>query len=106
MLADINDIEQLENCQTTGELEAAATSLAEALGFEYWAYGLDLPVFDDHRRQFLVGGYPDEWLEHYFAHDYLRADPVIAHCQIHTTPFAWPPPDSSMHRKGTRRSLS
>lgn len=86
----LDQLEALLQCSTPEELARAIASVSRDIGFEHWMYALDLPVVDDRRTQFMLGGYPPPWVEHYFANDYLRVDPVIGHCHARTTPFVWP----------------
>lgn len=90
MSSAIADIELLQLCETPEQLATTISGLAGKLGFEHWMYGLDLPVIDDRKQQYMLGGYPPEWVDHYFVSEYLRLDPVIAHCQAHSTPLLWP----------------
>jgi DNA-binding CsgD family transcriptional regulator len=89
----LEHFEHLQACKSPELLASEIARSARALGFEHWMYALDLPVIDQHKRQFILGGYPDAWVSHYFADDYLRLDPVIAHCQTHATPLIWPSAD-------------
>jgi DNA-binding CsgD family transcriptional regulator len=102
MSSAIANIELLQLCETQEQLAATISGLAAELGFEHWMYGLDLPVIDDRKQQYMLGGYPTEWVDHYFVNEYLRLDPVIAHCQAHSTPLLWPstntPPTGSDKR--------
>jgi DNA-binding CsgD family transcriptional regulator len=82
-------LQALKACSSPAALAEAIDQLTSRLGVRYWFYALDLPVLDDNRSQFMLGGYPSAWVEHYFANDYLRIDPVVAHCQDHTTPYLW-----------------
>ena len=85
----IDDLDRLNACATVEAFSDAVTAISGTLGFDYWTYGLDLPVMEERSHQFLIGVYPVEWVRHYFAHDYVRLDPVIAHCQAHASPFGW-----------------
>jgi DNA-binding CsgD family transcriptional regulator len=99
MFVGLENIELLQACDTPEQLASIIGTLARALGFEHWMYGLDLPVIDDRKQQYLLGGYPPAWVDHYFVHDYLRLDPVIAHCQARATPLLWP--SSDLQPQGT-----
>lgn len=94
MFIGLDNISQLQACSTQEQLASTIGKLSRSLGFEYWMYALDLPVIDDRKRQHLLGGYPTAWVNHYFVNDYLRLDPVIAHCQAHATPLLWPASDA------------
>ncbi|MFC5489788.1 LuxR family transcriptional regulator [Dokdonella soli] len=105
-LIDIDHLESLRDCTTSDLLASAVDRLSHALGFDYWMYALDLPVMDDRKRQYMLGGYPADWVRHYFASGYLHIDPVIAHCQAHATPFLWPSSQRASVRCTDRRSTS
>jgi DNA-binding CsgD family transcriptional regulator len=105
MFVGIQNAELLQSCDTPEQLSSTIQGIAQTLGFEHWMYGLDLPVIDDRKRQYLLGGYPPEWVSHYFLHDYLRLDPVIAHCQAHATPLLWPASDTAP-RDNDKRNLA
>ncbi len=89
MLQSIEVLQALPRCESPEQLRADVDALTHRLGIGHWIYALDLPVVQERREQFMLGGYPPAWVEHYFHHDYLRIDPVIAHCQSHTTPLIW-----------------
>ena len=99
---DLDQLEALLGCSTPAMLAQAIVKAAGDIGFAHWMYALDLPVVDERRSQYMLGGYPTRWVEHYFAQDYLRVDPVIEHCHARTTPFIWPaqqerPPGTDPH---------
>jgi len=102
MFLGIENIELLQACDSQEQLASTIGALARSAGFDHWMYGLDLPIIDDRKGQYLLGGYPKEWVNHYFMQEYLRLDPVIAHCQAHATPLLWPSrddPPSAMDRR-------
>lgn len=92
-MAKVSAIEDLERLQGQGSvtgLMKAVDQQARAAGFEHWMYALDLPAPGEHRRQYILSGYPGAWVTHYFESGYLQIDPVIAHCRAHATPYVWP----------------
>ncbi|UXI68575.1 helix-turn-helix transcriptional regulator [Tahibacter amnicola] len=99
----LDQLQQLSTAHTQAELARAVTRLARAHGVDHWCYALDLPLIDQRRPQFLMGGFPQEWVERYFAQDYLRIDPVVAHCHAHATPIVWP---TRRHLRRGEKSLS
>jgi DNA-binding CsgD family transcriptional regulator len=92
MAVFIERMYELASCATKDDFALSVGRIAAAYGFDHWMYALDLPVTGDHKRQFMLGGYPDAWVSHYFRNDYLRVDPVIRHCQTRAAPFRWPSP--------------
>lgn len=87
---NLDQLELLLKCETADALGTVINRLSHEFGFEHWMYALDLPVVDERRTQFMLGGYPSDWVAHYFDNDYLHLDPVIEHCHARTTPFVWP----------------
>lgn len=79
----------LSRCTSSSELGQRVGELAAAYGVQYWLYAVDLPLVNDRREQFTLGGYPEGWVNHYLACDYLRIDPIVAHCHDHATPLNW-----------------
>jgi DNA-binding CsgD family transcriptional regulator len=86
---DIDSLRALADSKSPTRLAEAVDRLTERIGIGHWIYAVDLPVVNDSRQQFVLGGYPSQWVEHYFRNDYLRIDPVIAHCQDRSVPFLW-----------------
>ncbi|QDH71054.1 helix-turn-helix transcriptional regulator [Marilutibacter alkalisoli] len=89
MLPPLQTFAELQDCQTAIELTRAVDRLTAALGISHWLYALDLPLVDDRRHQFTLGGYPPAWVERYLEQDYLRIDPIVAHCHDHSIPLQW-----------------
>jgi DNA-binding CsgD family transcriptional regulator len=86
----VEDLERLQGHASVTDLMKAVDLQARAAGFEHWMYALDLPAPGEHRRQYILSGYPGAWVTHYFEKGYLQIDPVIAHCRTHATPYVWP----------------
>lgn len=84
------ELEQLQSVESATALVGVVDQQLRNAGFEHWMYALDLPAEGERRRQYMLSGYPGEWVTHYFQNDYLQVDPVIAHCRSHASPFVWP----------------
>ncbi len=90
MMTAMTGMETLREVTSASELMRIVGRYFRDAGFEHWMYALDLPVAGDQRRQYVLSGYPTDWVSHYFDSGYLQVDPVIAHCQTHTRPWLWP----------------
>lgn len=89
MPTDFESLYALAECKSPAQLAEAVDLITARAGISHWIYAVDLPVLSDNREQFILGGYPSQWVEHYFRNDYLRIDPVIAHCQDRSVPYLW-----------------
>jgi LuxR family transcriptional regulator len=70
-------------------LYAAALKHAQALGFEYCAYGARIPVPITHPQVIMYNNYSQAWRETYAREDFLRVDPTVAHGLSSTLPVVW-----------------
>jgi DNA-binding CsgD family transcriptional regulator len=87
--SELDTLRALADCKSPSQLSETVDRLTERVGVGHWIYAVDLPVVDNSRTQYILGGYPTDWVEHYFRNDYLRIDPVIAHCQDRSVPYLW-----------------
>ncbi|GAA5787494.1 autoinducer binding domain-containing protein [Chitiniphilus shinanonensis] len=85
--ADLLDIAE----QATSEqvVFANVSDAARQLGFEFCAYGLQLPYPLSSPRIVWLNNYPPAWREHYLAQGYLGLDPTIAHGRRSQRPLLW-----------------
>ncbi|MDC8014073.1 LuxR family transcriptional regulator [Tahibacter soli] len=86
----LDQLQQIAVARSPNELIRTITRLSRGQGIDHWCYALDLPLLDQRKPQFLLGNFPQAWLDYYFAHDFLRVDPAVAHCHGHATPIVWP----------------
>ncbi len=89
MLIDVDSLRAFDDAPTIEILTADIDRVVTPLGVDYWFYAVDLPLVNDHPNQLRMGTYPDAWVKHYFAMDYISIDPIISHCHDHSTPLAW-----------------
>ncbi|GAB3343718.1 helix-turn-helix transcriptional regulator [Marilutibacter aestuarii] len=87
--APLEALSALAECPTAAALTDAVDRLVQPIGIRHWLYALDLPLVNDRREQFTLGSYPEAWVEHYLGNDYIRIDPVVAHCHDHAVPLDW-----------------
>ena len=86
---DIDTMRGFADAANTEALTARIERTVRLLGIDYWFYAVDLPLVNEHPDQLRLGTYPEEWVTHYFAMDYIGIDPVISHCHDHATPVSW-----------------
>jgi len=94
----VEEFERLQGHGSVTELMKAVDQQARSAGFEHWMYALDPSMPGEHRRQFVLSGYPGAWVTHYLESNYLQVDPVVAHCRAHATPYVWPSPGKNRER--------
>lgn len=68
-----------------GKIEHAA----HALGFEYCAYGLRVPLPLSNPKTIFLNNYPAAWQERYVRSDYVRVDPTVQHGCRTQSPLIW-----------------
>jgi hypothetical protein len=71
------------------EAGAACRSVAAALGFEHFLYGLRIAVSLSRPCQFVLSGYPRGWRSHYDEQGFMMVDPVLARGAVSVLPFGW-----------------
>lgn len=82
--------EDLLKARDERALHLAAKQVIEKLGFDKYLYALAYRHPDDGRPEYYVlGNYPQAWLDRYIEKSYLLIDPSIPHCQRNTTPLIW-----------------
>jgi DNA-binding CsgD family transcriptional regulator len=65
--------------------------LVSRFGFAHYLYGGRILQPSGETLQFIFSGYPDDWMTHYQASQYVLVDPVVLHC-FHSntmTPLVW-----------------
>jgi LuxR family transcriptional regulator, quorum-sensing system regulator SolR len=68
-----------------GKIEAAAV----ALGFDYCAYGLRMPLPLSNPKTVIVTSYPRAWQRRYHEAEYVNTDPTVAHGLRSRAPVLW-----------------
>ncbi|HEX6706157.1 MAG TPA: LuxR family transcriptional regulator [Albitalea sp.] len=67
------------------KVEAAAA----ALGFEYCAYGLRMPLPLSNPATVMLNNYPVAWRERYANEGYIHVDPTVLHGRQSCAPLVW-----------------
>lgn len=71
---------------------------AKEIGFDYCAYGLQMPIPVSSPKVFMVNNYANAWQQQYANAGYLAIDPTVRHGCTSISPISW----SSRDQKGNR----
>lgn len=71
------------------ELFSEIAQAARSLGFEYCAYGIQMPVPISRPNVAMFNNYSEQWQQCYNARGYLRVDPTVQHALRSTLPIVW-----------------
>ncbi|MDX1588009.1 MAG: LuxR family transcriptional regulator [Oleiphilaceae bacterium] len=82
----ISSLAQIRNEQ---RLLESLEQLCQSLGFEYYAYGVRLPLPVSQPRILTLNNYSPEWNRHYRERGYLEVDPTIRHGLHSSMPIVW-----------------
>jgi DNA-binding CsgD family transcriptional regulator len=87
---DVGEIvEAFQRAASLSDVEAVCRWQCEALGFDRFIFAMRVPTQFADAQLLMINGYPDGWVEHYFAQGYAPHDPVMIHCAKHVVPVAW-----------------
>lgn len=81
--------EELRSAKNVPRLHAVCRRIAASLGFEYFVYGVRVPVSLTQPYHFCLNGYPRAWRERYDAMGYLKIDPMVSHAFASSLPVFW-----------------
>jgi LuxR family quorum-sensing system transcriptional regulator SolR len=71
------------------ELFNQLATIAQEMGFEYCAYGIQMPVPISRPAVIMFNNYSKEWQECYEKSGYLEIDPTVQHGLKNTLPIVW-----------------
>jgi LuxR family transcriptional regulator, quorum-sensing system regulator SolR len=74
---------------STDEVLKELASIVHHLGFEYCSYVLRVPFPLSSPSVTWASTYPERWLKHYFANNYLEIDPLIQRTSKELSPVVW-----------------
>jgi DNA-binding CsgD family transcriptional regulator len=77
---------------------------ARKLGFDHFAYALSINIPSLKPQHHYINGFPPQWLEHYLARGYFKADPLVRHAEMSTLPAVWT--DKSFHERDSQQFWS
>jgi DNA-binding CsgD family transcriptional regulator len=83
LMCNLNEASQEK--EIYGHIAAAARDL----GFEYCAFGLQLPYPLTCKRVVMLNNYPQVWQENYQKKNYVSQDPSVIQGRKSTAPFLW-----------------
>ena len=81
--------EALQRAQTPEELRVEMAKFAKQMGFDHFVYALTINAPSLKQQQYLLNGFPQQWLERYVSQGYFKVDPVIRHAQTTSLPAIW-----------------
>jgi DNA-binding CsgD family transcriptional regulator len=81
--------QELEHAKSSAELCCVVEKLARQMGFEKFVYALTIRTPSLKAQEYLLSGYPPEWIKRYLAGDYFSIDPVVRHAQNSSLPIIW-----------------
>ncbi len=82
-------LREIESVDNEHALFASVRRAAEALGFDYCAYGMRIPVPVTRPKTFMLNSYPDAWQRRYAENKYLDVDPTILLGRFSQQPIIW-----------------
>jgi DNA-binding CsgD family transcriptional regulator len=71
------------------ELFDEVAEMAREMGFEYCAYGIQMPVPVSRPNVALFNNYADQWRDCYETRGYIKVDPTVQHALKSTLPVVW-----------------
>jgi LuxR family transcriptional regulator len=94
-----DDLFSLALCEgSEQEIFDRVAVVARELGFDYCAYGLQMPVPVSSPKIFMVNNYPEAWQLQYAKSGYLTTDPTVKHGRTSMSPISWSSRDQKGHR--------
>lgn len=85
----LSDFERILKATSLDSLGREVRRVTRHLGFEHFLYGIRHVPPEGEACQFILSGYPTEWMNHYHAASYADIDPIVAHSYRYSTPLVW-----------------
>src|SRR5687768_2037413 len=85
----LHAFESLESASTSEQLRCAMGKFADEMGFGNFVYALTIRTPSLKPQQYVLSGYPPEWVERYISKDYFKIDPIVKHAHSSTLPIVW-----------------
>jgi DNA-binding CsgD family transcriptional regulator len=81
--------EALQSAKTCEELRVQMGRFARQAGFDQFVYALTVksPLLKD--QHYILGGFPEKWLERYVREGYFKVDPIVRYAQSTSLPAIW-----------------
>jgi DNA-binding CsgD family transcriptional regulator len=84
-----DQINALLSAASETDLFNQVAELAVGMGFEYCAYGIQMPVPISRPVVAMFNNYSAAWQERYYTRGYLQIDPTVQHALRSTLPVVW-----------------
>ncbi|MEN3290880.1 MAG: LuxR family transcriptional regulator, quorum-sensing system regulator SolR [Burkholderiales bacterium] len=84
-----DQLNALLSARSEMDLFNQVAELAVGMGFEYCAYGIQMPVPISRPIVAMINNYSTAWQECYTARCYLQVDPTVQHALRSTLPVVW-----------------
>lgn len=84
-----DSLNALLNIDSEQDLFNQIADAARKLGFEYCAYGIQMPVPISRPKVAMFNNYSAQWQQCYQERGYLRVDPTVQHALKSTLPIVW-----------------
>jgi DNA-binding CsgD family transcriptional regulator len=85
----LSDFERILTAPSLDTLGREIRRVSRHLGFEHFLYGVRHVPAEGDACQFILSGYPTQWMERYQAAGYADIDPIVAHTYRYATPLVW-----------------
>ncbi|WP_083941135.1 autoinducer binding domain-containing protein [Pseudoduganella violaceinigra] len=79
----------LSSTSDADSLLATAADAARSLGYEFFAYGIRMPLPLSRPQTLMISNYPKQWQQRYAEQSYMQVDPTVAHALRSTAPLQW-----------------
>lgn len=79
----------LSSTSDADSLLATAGDAACSLGYDFFAYGIRMPLPLSRPQTLMISSYPQQWQQRYAEQSYLAVDPTVAHAMRSTAPMQW-----------------
>jgi DNA-binding CsgD family transcriptional regulator len=79
----------MEHAETPEDLRAEMEKFSREMGFAKFCYALTINAPTLKAQQYIISGFPLQWVERYLARGYFKVDPVVQHAERSTLPMIW-----------------
>ncbi|MGH8808277.1 MAG: autoinducer binding domain-containing protein [Noviherbaspirillum sp.] len=79
----------LLHIESEQDLFHQVAKIAQSMGFEYCAYGIQMPIPISRPSVAMFNNYSEQWQQCYNARGYLQIDPTVQHALKSTLPIVW-----------------
>jgi LuxR family transcriptional regulator, quorum-sensing system regulator SolR len=79
----------MERARNSTELKTEMERFAKEMGFEHFAYALTINAPSLKSQQYVINGFPAQWVERYVSGKYFKVDPLVRHAEKSSLPAFW-----------------